>query len=167
MKTHTHIQARAHTHTQTHSAFLFVPNLGGFNKSHSSFQALSLSGLLATASALGEFKPSDTHSGREGFFFFTRRCAYPLLTTLPPPIYKRPLGCGSHLSRRWTKEGEWFTLWMWSVKHKLLRNKSPSPSLSHLHVFPDFARKQDSAAATGTGSLLMQPWQPPRTNCRN
>lgn len=79
--------AQAHTNTRTHrhkapTAFLFVFNLGGFNKSHSSFQALSLSGLLETAYALREFKPSDPHSGQLAFFFQRRMCfgRHPLLT---------------------------------------------------------------------------------------
>lgn len=60
-----------HTDTQTHmapTASLFVSNLGGFNKSHSSFQAPSLSGLLETASALREFKPNDSRSRRLPLF---------------------------------------------------------------------------------------------------
>lgn len=66
---------RTGTNTHARSAILFVSILGRFNKSHLSFQALALPGLLAAACAPREFKPSDPHSEQVAFFlfFFIRR----------------------------------------------------------------------------------------------
>lgn len=61
--------ANTEIRTRAHTAFPFVSILGGFNKSHSSFQGLTLSGLLETASALREFKPGDPRTEQVAFFF--------------------------------------------------------------------------------------------------
>lgn len=96
-RAHTHTEQ--HTHTATHTqiqiaptAFLFVSNFGGLYKSHSSFQALCLSGLLETTGAQREFKHS--HWGQLAFSHQKVSLEeYPLLTTLPLPIYKRLARC--------------------------------------------------------------------------
>ncbi len=134
-----------------------MSNLGGFNKSHSSFQALSLSGLLETASALREFKPSDPRSGRLAFFHKKMRLGeYPLLTTFPLPIYMSPVGCGSHLSRRRFSETKRKKSYKKGTKERKESNSHSFHNIHHpwiismerislpphLHVFPDFTREE-------------------------